>query len=270
MGRVLAITSQKGGVGKTTVALNLAVALAEKGRRTLLVDLDPQGSVGLSLAKGEGAMAGLAEWLAGQKSEAEALTGTKLESLSLLPRGRLDPLEAVLFERALQQNGRLNTLLTGLREQFDWILLDTPAGVGLGTRVALAAADWALVPVQAEPLGLRSVQQVLRVIEHVGQKENQRLKLLGLLLTMVELRRDSSREVAQELWSGFSGVLETVIPRAEVFGEASAKGLPLSFLAGPPAPEARRFELLAAEIESIAAREGTDEDRSARPERQLL
>lgn len=269
MGHVLVISSQKGGVGKTTVALNLAVALAERGRKVLLADLDPQGGVGLSLARGDGAMAGLAEWLAGSAGAEELLLPTKLQGLTLLPRGRLDPIEAPLFERGLQQGGRLAGLVNALRARFDFILLDTPAGLGTVTRLALGCADWALVPVQAEPLGLRSIQQLLRVIEHVRAKENTRLKLLGLLLTMVELKRDSSREVAEVLWSGFEGVLETVVPRAQVFLDASQRGLPLAFLGGPVSPEARRFEMLASEIEGIVNQEGTDETAS-RPERQLL
>jgi chromosome partitioning protein len=271
MSQIIAIASQKGGVGKTTVALNLGVALAERGKKVLLADLDPQGGVGLSLARGEGSMRGLADWLAGQCSAEEALVPTKLANLTLLPRGRLDPLEAVLFERGLQQSGRLASLIATLQARFDYLLFDTPAGVGMATRVILAAADWALVPVQAEPLGLRSIQQLLRVVEHVSAKENQRLKLLGLLLTMVDLKHDSSRQVAEQLWGGFGGVLDTVIPRAPVFTDASQRGLPLSFLKGPISPEARRFEMLAAEVEAIVNnREGADEAERSRAERQLL
>lgn len=267
----IVVLSQKGGVGKTTVALNLAVAFAEKKKRTLLIDTDPQGGVGLSLARGDTALAGLAEVLAGASTLEQAVVATRHEFLTLLPRGRLDPVDVVTYEQALFEKGKLAALLAVLRPRFDVIIIDTPAGLGPATRAALAAADFALVPVQAEPVSLRSLQQALRVIEHVRAHENRSLSLLGVLLTMVELKKESSREVAEALWSGFDGVLETMIPRADVFASASRKGLPLSFLGGPVSPEARRFEWLANELETVmAALEGPHGQTETRTERQLF
>lgn len=258
-------------MGKTTVALNLAVAFAEKKQRTLLIDTDPQGGVGLSLARGDAAMAGLAEVLAGASTVEHALMATRHEHLVLLPRGRLDPVDVVTYEQALFEKGKFAAILSALRPRFDVIIVDTPAGLGLATRAVLAAADFALVAVQAEPVSLRSIQQALRVVEHVRSHENRGLGLLGVLMTMVELKKESSREVAEALWSGFDGVLETMIPRADVFAQASRKGLPLSFLGGPVSPEARRFELLANELENaMSALEGPHGQDETRSERQLF
>lgn len=268
MGHLITVASQKGGVGKTTVALNLAVALAEKGRSVLLADIDPQGGVGLALAKGDTALGGLAEVLVGAVPLEQALLTTKLDRLTLLPRGRLDPVDAVVFEQALA--ARLGAVLASLKPRFDYVVLDTPAGLGAPTRAALHGTEWALLLVQAEPLALRSIQQALRVVEHVRAKENPKLRLLGLLLTMVELKKESSREVAEAMWTGFNGVLETMIPRAEVFLSASQKGLPLGFLAGPTNPEARRFELLAAELEGLITQQEGGHEQAGQPERQLL
>lgn len=271
MARRICIASQKGGVGKTTVALNLAVAFAERGRKTLLVDLDPQGAVGLSLAQGDTALVGLADLLMGQVTPADAVVATKLPGLALLPRGRLDPADAVEYEDALRGPGVLAAALVKVESGFDLTVVDTPAGLGGITRAALRVAQFVVVPFQTESLSLRSVGQVLRVMEHVRARENPGLQLLGILPTMVDKSKSSSVSVLTEMWSGFAGVFETAIPRQDVYGVASAEGLPVSFLPGPISPEARRFELLAAEMEHamdrLSAPEKTHEER---PRREIL
>lgn len=271
MTRRIVIASQKGGVGKTTVSLNLAVALAERGRKVLLCDLDPQGGIGLSLAKGETALAGLADLLTGAVAPAQAVLGTRLDGLSLLPRGRLDPIDVCEFEEALRVPGVLHETLTKVERGFDLAVLDSPSGVGLVTRAALAAADFVLVPFAAETLSLRSISQVFRVIDHVRQAENPRLRLLGILPTMVEKGKPLSLSILGEIWNGFGAVFESIIPRVDTFHEASLKGLPVSFLPGPISPEARRFELLAAEVEA-QIRKATPgaSPEEGRPQRELL
>ena len=267
--RSIAIVSQKGGCGKTTIALNLAVALAEKGRRTLLVDLDSQGSLGHALAVRD-QWHGIVEVLMEDLSLEDAIFQTKLSFLSILPQGRLSPLQVAEYEQALG-GGVLERLIAQSTQGYEYVIVDTASGLGGGTRAALAACRLALLPLQGEPLALRSIHQVLEVVHHVSNTDNPELKLLGILPTMVDLRGDAGFEVMGEVWRGLEGVMDTVIGRSDIFNTASLKGLPLSFLGGPLRPEARRFEALAEEVEhridELSEVEGAEYER---PERKLI
>lgn len=264
MSRRVVIASPKGGVGKTTVALNLAAAMADRGRRTLLVDLDPQGGIGHAMARGETAFTGLVELLMGEATGDDAVLRTQLDRLCILPRGRLDPIDAPELEDALRDPRALRFALERLEKEHDLVLLDTPAGLGGITRAALQVAESVLVPLQTEPLALRTLPQILRVMEHVREHDNPELRLLGVVLTMVERRMDATQAVLREVWTDFSGVLDTLVPRHEVFARASLEGIPASFLGGRVSPEVKRFDMLAAELEPAIWKEGASDERRAR------
>jgi chromosome partitioning protein len=272
MTRRLVIASQKGGVGKTTVALNLAVALAERGRRTLLVDLDPQGAIGLSLAKGDTELTGLAEVLSGVATAKDALLPTRLSALSLLPRGRLDATDVDSFEQEASRPGALERALAECERAAEMVLIDTPSGLGRVTTAALGSAHFVLLAFQTESLSLRSIGQALKVIEYVQATRNPNLRLAGILPTLVERERPGTHGVLSEIWSGFPDALETVVPRTEAFAQASALGVPVAFLGGHAGgPEARRFDLLADEVEARMNRlDGMERVHEAQPARQLL
>ena len=250
MSHRIVLASSKGGTGKTTTALNLSVALAERGHNTIVVDLDPQGAIGLFLSKEDSEWGGLAEVMISGADASDVLLRTSLPTLRILPRGRIDPIDTCEYELQLHRSDILATTLDHIEDDVEFVVIDTPSGLGPVTRAAFSLGDFVLLPLQAEPVALRSMNQVLRVIDHVRRHENPNLKLLGILPTMVQLDSDPSLNVMSSVWSGFGGVMETVIPRSEIFTRASEIGIPLSFLGGRTRPEARRFTLLSDEVEA--------------------
>lgn len=247
---ILTIASQKGGVGKTTVALNLGYSLAMRNWRTLIVDTDPQGALGLSLSQKVSAAAGLVNCLLEGATAQEVIIRTRLGALSLLPVGRVGIDRLVPFEEAVQDGG-LYDLLIGLESQFDLVIVDTAAGFGATTIGALCAATHLLAPVQAEPVALRSLPQLL---EWVGwlRERGAALELLGVVTTMLQSDDANSRGVAEELWSRFPAefILQPAIPRDPAFLEATAVGVPVGLLSRNPPPVARIFDQLALTVEA--------------------
>ena len=227
MGKVVAITNQKGGVGKTTTAVNLAAALAVAEQRVLLIDMDAQGNAtsGMGHAPHEQQL-GTYDVMVGRASIAEASRATDLPCLQIVPASvDLAAVEVELVDledRAV----RLKQALDAVREDYDFILIDCPPSLGLLTLNALTAADSVLVPMQCEYYALEGISHLMGTIERVKAALNPGLHVHGVLLTMYDPRSNLANQVASELRAHFH-VYETVIPRNIRLAEAPSHGKPI-------------------------------------------
>lgn len=261
----LCIASAKGGVGKTTVSLNLAFAMAKRGARVLLADLDPQGAVAHSLGRRE-VEPGLAGFLAQGLSLEGLLLKTRLEGFSLLPMGDLAVEDTPGLSAMLADGAPLGRLLREAKDDVDLLLLDTPCGFGGITRGALSVSDHVLLPVQAEPLSLRTLDQTLEAIAGL-RGQGLSVELLGVVITMLQQRDPDSLAIAEELWSRMPPelVLDTTIPRDKAFLRASGAGVPLGLLGRRPPPVHVVFDRLAQELEERLGLDQKEEDDAPIP-----
>jgi chromosome partitioning protein len=229
VGTIYAITNQKGGVGKTTTAVNVAACIAEAGYRTLLVDVDPQANATVGLGVARSQRPGLYEVLSGDADAEEALIDTPVAGLKLLPAGAGLAGANIELPRLDGYEGRLRERLAVVRERYQYVLLDCPPSLGPLTVNALVAADRVIVPVQTEYFALEGLAGLLDTLALVQRELNPQLSVAGMLLTMHDGRTRLAQDVEREVREHFPDlVYDTVIPRNVRVGEAPSYGLPVT------------------------------------------
>ena len=230
MGQTIVIASQKGGVGKTTTAINLGASLAILGKRVLLIDLDPQGSIAASFKLDEYAIKyGTYDLMTKKIPVALAIVDIGLENLEIVPTNVRDEQEEIdLFTYGLQTE-LLKSILKPVKREYDYIILDCPPNLGTMTVNGIIAADQILIPIQAEYYALNSLGKFLSSIKNIGNKYNKNLKFSGILTTMFDQRLRKSREILDELHYSFKDILFTTrIPRNSKLAEAPSEGKPVA------------------------------------------
>ncbi|MBN1532878.1 MAG: ParA family protein [Spirochaetes bacterium] len=229
MGRVISVSNQKGGVGKTTTTVNIAAFLAERGKRVLIVDIDPQANAGYGLGvNAEEVETTIYEVLIGNIPIREGIFKTDIENLFIVPSNihlsgaQVDLLEMEAKEFVLQK------ALKDVRGDFDFIFIDCPPSLGVLTLNSLVAADTVLIPLQCEYYALEGLSQLLRIISMVQESLNRRLRIEGVVLTMYDSRTNLSQQVVADVREFFSEkVFRTIIPRNVKLSEAPSFGKPI-------------------------------------------
>ncbi len=249
MGTVLAVVNQKGGVGKSTTAVNLGATLAERGNKLLLIDIDPQGNatsgVGVDKSELEQCVYSL---LVEDVPITEIIVKTSVENLDLVP-ATIDLAGAEIeLVSSFSREVKLRRALEKVKDNYDFIIIDCPPSLGLLTLNALAAAEKILVPIQCEYYALEGLGQLMRTIKLVQNHLNPEMEIAGVIMTMYDSRTNLSQQVIEEVKKYFQEkVYSTVIPRNVRLSEAPSFGLPI-ILYDPRSKGARSYQELAEEF----------------------
>jgi len=228
MNKIIAVANQKGGVGKTTTAINLSASLALKSRRTLLIDLDPQGMSTLGLAKPKEAGKGIYQAMMNDRDLMDCILGTEIENFYLCPCSpELAGVEAELYGVERREK-RLIEAVEKARRFFNYIIIDCPPSLSFLTLNALSAADSLIIPVQTEFFCMEGIPDLFQTLETVRTYFNPKLAIEGILLTMFDERTNLSKQVAEEIRKSLKHILfETIVPRSIRLAEAPSFGQPI-------------------------------------------
>lgn len=249
MGRIIAIANQKGGVGKTTTAINLSACLAEAGQKVLTVDFDPQGNATSGLGFEKGYMdKTVYELLMGECRLEECIIREVQENLDVLPSDvNLAGAEIELLDEP-EKEALLKKELEKIEKDYDFIIIDCPPSLSLLTINALTASDTVLVPIQCEYYALEGLSQILQTVELVKKKLNKKLELEGVVFTMYDARTNLSLEVVENVKSHLNKTIyKTIIPRNVRLAEAPSHGMPIN-LYDSRSTGAESYRMLAAEV----------------------
>lgn len=248
MGKVIAVANQKGGVGKTTTTVNLSTLLAQKGKKVLLIDTDPQGNATSGLGVTKELELSVYDILVGETTFEETIEKTAIKNLSVCPSNISLAGAEVQLVSMMSREQRLKVKLDEIKDKFDYILIDCPPSLGLITLNAFTASDTVLIPVQCEYFALEGLGQLLNTVNLVKKHLNKSLEIEGALLTMYDARTNLSNQVVKEVKKYFEGkVYKTVIPRNVRLSEAPSYGMPIS-LYDPRSKGAKAYEKLAKEF----------------------